>query len=209
MYMLYVTTYYDNVKSCRRVGRLPTAGRGGGHPQAASFVWRATPVDGDGLLVGETRPVEPVGSICPDTKNAPSCDGAEKLRNIACPAKPPRTANRLLRSPRRQTKLSAETPPSVSAGLYCNGPPGPISSLHRETHFRKRSRLSGRGASLAAACAAPDGLRSYRPIGQTLLTGSPPLSFDPHGATRCGRERGSPFRLQLLRSVAPLSQQHD
>ena len=92
---------------------------------------------------------------------------------------------------------------------YCNGLPGPISSPRGETHFRKRSRLSGRGASLAAACAAPDGLRSYRPIGPTLLTGSPPLLFSPHGANRCGPGRGSPFRLQLLRSVAPLSQQHD
>ncbi len=66
-------------------------------------------------------PGGPVGSICPDTKNAPSCDGAEKLRNIACPAKLPRTANRLLRSLRRQTKLSAETPPSVSAGFTATG----------------------------------------------------------------------------------------
>ena len=35
-------------------------------------------------VVHLARPGEPVGSICPDTKNAPSCDGAEKLRNIAC-----------------------------------------------------------------------------------------------------------------------------
>lgn len=60
MYVLYATTYYDNVKSRRRVGRLPSAGRGGGHPDAVSFVWRAIPVDGDGdghrLLVGEIRP---------------------------------------------------------------------------------------------------------------------------------------------------------
>ena len=119
--MLYVTTYYDNAKPRRRVGRLPTAGCGGGHPQAVSFIWRATPVDGDGLLVGETRPGEPVDSICPDTKNAPSCDGAEKLRNIACPVKRTRTTIRPLRSLRRQTKLSAETPPGVSAGFTATG----------------------------------------------------------------------------------------
>jgi hypothetical protein len=119
--MLYATPYYDNVKSCRRVGRLPTAGHGGGHPQAASFPWPAIPVDGDGRRVGEARPRGPAGSICPDTENAPSCDGAEKLRNIACPAKLPRTANRLLRSLRRQTKLSAEMPPSVSAGFAATG----------------------------------------------------------------------------------------
>jgi hypothetical protein len=27
-----------------------------GHPQTASFIWRAIPVDGENLLVGETRP---------------------------------------------------------------------------------------------------------------------------------------------------------
>ena len=35
-------------------------------------------------VVHLARPGEPVGSICPDTKNAPSCDGAETLRTIAC-----------------------------------------------------------------------------------------------------------------------------
>ncbi len=83
--MLYATTYNDNVKPRRRVRRLPTAGRGGGHPQAASFIWPAIPVNGDGLLDGETRPRGSVGSICPDTKSAPPYGGAEKLRNIAYP----------------------------------------------------------------------------------------------------------------------------
>ena len=86
----------------------------------------------------------------------------------------------------------------------CNGLPSPFFPS-RGTHCRKRSRLSGRGASLATAYAVPNRLRSYRPIGQTLVTESPSLSVVPHGATRHGQERGSPFRLQLLRSVAPLS----
>ena len=73
--MLYVTTYYDNVKSRRRVRRLPTAGRGGCHPQAASSDWRAILVDGHGRMVGETRPRGSVGSICPATKNAPPAAG--------------------------------------------------------------------------------------------------------------------------------------
>lgn len=82
--MLYVTTYYDNVKPCRRVGRLPTAGRGGYHPQVASSDWPIL-VDGHGRMVGEARPRGSVGSICPATKNAPPKGGAERLRKvIAC-----------------------------------------------------------------------------------------------------------------------------
>ena len=80
--MLYVTTYYDNVKPRRRVRHQPTAGRGGGHPQAASFPWPAILVDGHGRMDGETRPGEPVGSICSDTENAPPCGRAERLRNV-------------------------------------------------------------------------------------------------------------------------------
>ena len=67
---------------------------------------------------------------------------------------------------------------------YCNGPPGPISSPHGETHFRKRSNLSGHGASRAAAYAALLCLRSYRQQNQTLLSQSPPPHFFHHGATR-------------------------
>ena len=67
---------------------------------------------------------------------------------------------------------------------YCNGPPGPISSPHGETHFRKRSNLSGHGASRAAAVAALLCLRSYRQQNQTLLSQSPPPHFFHHGATR-------------------------
>ncbi len=82
--MLYVTTYYDNVKPCRRVGRLPTAGRGGYHPQVASSD-RPSLVDGHGRMVGEAPPRGSVGSICPATKNAPPKGGAERLRKvIAC-----------------------------------------------------------------------------------------------------------------------------
>jgi hypothetical protein len=80
--MLYATTYYDNVKSRRGVRHQPTAGRGGGHPQAAASAWSAISVDGDSLLVGETRPRGPVGSICPDTENAPPCGRAERLRKV-------------------------------------------------------------------------------------------------------------------------------
>jgi hypothetical protein len=181
----------------------PTAEPGGDRPQAASFPWPAILVDS--LLVGETRPRGSVDSICPDTEKAPPEGRAERLRNSSQSGKitPDRDSTIALTSSPdeaffRETAKSPGRP-------YCNGLPGPISSPHGETHFRKRSRLSGRGASLATACAAPDGLRSYRPIGQTLLTGSPPLSFDPHGATRRGPERGSPFRLQLLRNATPVS----
>lgn len=75
------------------------------------------------------------------------------------------------------------------------------------TNFRKRFHLSGHGASRAAACAAPQVLRSYRTLGRTLLSESPPLTLNPHGATRYGTVRGSHVRYQLLRNVAPLSQQ--
>jgi hypothetical protein len=85
------------------------------------FIWSAAPVDDVVRMDGETRPGEAVGSICPDTKNAPSCDGAEKLRNIACPEKLPQTENRLVRSPRRQTKLSSTVPPSTVEGLTATG----------------------------------------------------------------------------------------
>ena len=71
----------------------------------------------DGRMVGETRPWGPIVSICPDTKNAPPEGGAERLRNTPCPEKLPRTANRLLRSPRRQTKLSSTEPPSSRKAL--------------------------------------------------------------------------------------------
>lgn len=87
---------------------------------------------------------------------------------------------------------------------YCNGPPGPISSPHGETHFRKRSNLSGHGASRAAAYAALLCLRSYRQQNQTLLSQSP-LSPSTCTVPPDAVRRGSPFRLQLLRSVAPLS----
>ena len=174
--MLYDTTYNDNIKPRRRVRRLPTAGRGGGHPQAASFIWPAIPVDGDGLLDGETRPRGSVGSICPDTKSAPPCGGAENYE-----ISPTRKI-----SPGHDSTIALTSSPNEAfcrnaakrlSRPYCNRLPGPISSPLGETHFRKRSWLSGRGASLAAACAAPDGLRSHRPIGQTLLTESPPLLF--------------------------------
>ncbi len=68
--------------------------------------------------------------------------------------------------------------PTRSTAQHCNGPPGP-------THtFAKRFRLSEQGANPAAAYAAPDGLRSYRPICQTLLTESPPAAIKRVGATR-------------------------
>ena len=71
----------------------------------------------DGRMDGETRPWGPIVSICPDTKNAPPEGGAERLRNTPCPEKLPRTENRLVRSPRRQTKLSSTVPPSTVEGL--------------------------------------------------------------------------------------------
>ena len=111
----------------------------------------------------------------------------------------------LMRWHRRQTMLSSPSPPSDRAGRKPATGCQALFLPSRGTHFRKRSRLSGRGASLVTACAVPNGLRSYRPIGQTLVNESPSLSLMPHGATRHGRERGSPFRVQLLRSVAPLS----
>jgi len=164
--MLYATTYNEYFKPRRRVRRLPTAGRGGGHPQAASFIWTAIPVDGDGLLDGETRPRGSVGSICPDTKSASPYGGAEKLRNIAYPEN----------FPGARFDYCAHFVAKRLSRPYFNRLPGTISSPLGETHFRKRSWLSGRGASLAAACAAPDGLRSHRPIGQPYSPGLP-LSF--------------------------------
>lgn len=116
-----------------------------------------------------------------------------------------KTHQTLLRSHRRQTMLSARSPPSDRAGRKPATGGQAQFFLSRGTHFRKRSRLSGRGANLATADAVPNGLRSYRPIGQTLFTGSPPLRIMSYGATRYDQRRGSPFRLQLLRSVAPLS----
>ena len=205
--MLYVTTYYDNVKPRRRVRRLPTAGRGGGHPQAASSDWRAILVDGHGRMVGETRPRGPVGSICPATKNAPPCGGAERLRNIACPEKLPRTANRLLRSPRRQTKLSSRKPPSSRKAL--------LQRAARPNFFPSQGNtLSQTLLAFGAECqlrrcltTAPIGLRSYRRIGQTLLASLPRLNFGHHGATRMPIPVGSHVRLPLLRNTAPLSPQ--
>lgn len=132
-----------------------------------------------------------------------NCGGPEVVLNFVR-----RDTEPLVRSHRRQTMLSPEPPPSDSGGHTATGCQA-LFLPSRGTHFRKRSRLSGQGATLATACAVPDGLRSYRPVGQTLFTESPPLPIYPHGATRHGQERGSPFRLQLLRSVAPLSQQND
>jgi len=56
---------------------------------------------------------------------------------------------------------------------HYNGPPSPF------THFRKRSNLSGYGASRTATFVAPRALRSYRATGQTLLSQSPPLYHHP------------------------------
>lgn len=114
-------------------------------------------------------------------------------------------AKPLVRSHRRQTMLSPEPPPSGSGGRTATGCQAQYLPS-RGTHFRKRSRLSGQGATLATACAVPDGLRSYRPVGQTLFTESPPLRIIPYGTTRYVQRRGSPFRLQLLRNTTPLPQ---
>ena len=131
--MLYDTTYYANVKPRRGVRRLPTAGRGGYHPQAASSDWRAILVDGHGRMVGETRPRGSFGSICPATKNAPPCGRAERLRKvIACRQNCPGqriaycahfVARRSFLLKRRQAFQQA----------YYNGLPGPISPLTRNT----------------------------------------------------------------------------
>ena len=197
--MLYATTYYDNVKPRRRVRHLPTAGRGGGHPQAASSAWRAILVDGDGRMVGETRPRGPVGSICPDTENAPPCGGAERLRNHRIPEKLPRTANRLLRSPRRQTKLSSRNAAKRPGRPYCNGPPGPISSLRGKHTFANAPGFRDRGASPAALAQLP------MDFGRIVLSVKPyspglPLSFRPHGATPM------PFRREVPTLVAATAQ---
>ena len=182
--MLYVTTYYDNVKPRRRVRRLPTAGRGGYHPQAASSDWRAILVDGDGRMVGETRPRGSVGSICPDTKNAPPDGGAERLRNIACPAKLPRTANRLLRSLRRQTKLSSGKAAKLPEGLTATGRQAQFLPLTEKHTFANAPGFRDEVPASPLLAQLSDGLRSYRLSVKPYSARSPPLSFDPHGATR-------------------------
>jgi hypothetical protein len=211
--MLYATTNYGNVKPRHRVRHLPTGGRGGGHPQAtpssgapsrstatatATACWSVRPARGD----PSTRSV----LIRKKPRQKAGLKGYERSSHSGKIAPDSESPVALTSSPDeaffRETAKSPGRP-------YCNGLPGPISSPHGETHFRKRSNLSGHGASRAAAHAALLCLRSYRQQNQTLLSQSPPLPFHLHGATRCSPERGSPLRLQLLRSVAPLSQQHD
>ena len=181
--MLYVTTYYDNVKPCRRVGRLPTAGRGGYHPQVASSDWPIL-VDGHGRMVGETRPRDRSARsvlLRKTPRQKAGLKGYERSSHAGKITPDSESPITLTSSPNevvfRETAKSPGRP-------YCNGPPGPISSPHGETHFRKRSNLSGHGASRAAAYAALLCLRSYRQQNQTLLSQSPPPHFFHHGATR-------------------------
>jgi len=72
-----------------------------------------------------------------------------------------------------QTENSHPTRPSAGCGCYCSGPPSPCP--YEGTHLRKRSNLSEHGANRAAIFMAPNALRSYHAIGQTLLSQSPPL----------------------------------
>ena len=86
--MLYDTTYYDNVKPRRRVRCRRLLNAAGavrtrwGHPQAASFP--GAPSWSTATAGGSVRPARggPVGSICPDTENAPPCGRAERLRMV-------------------------------------------------------------------------------------------------------------------------------
>ena len=123
--MLYATTNYGNVKPRHRVRHLPTGGRGGGHPQAtpssgapsrstatatATACWSVRPARGD----PSTRSV----LIRKKPRQKAGLKGYETHRS---PAKLPRTAIRLLRSLRRQTKLSSGKPPSLPEGLTATG----------------------------------------------------------------------------------------
>ena len=203
--MLYDTTYYANVKPRRRVRCLPTAGRGGCHPQAASSDWRAILVDGDGRMVGETRPRVSVGSICPATKNAPPCGRAERLRKvIACRQNyPGQRIAYCAHFVARRSFLPGNRQVSRKALLQRAARPNFFPS-RRNTLSQTLPSFRDTVPAVAAAYAALRGLRSYRQRSNPTHR-SPPLSFVHHGATRCGRRGGSPFRLQLLRSVAPLS----
>ena len=187
--MLYATTYNDNFKPRRRVRRLPTAGRGGGHPQAASFIWTAIPVDGDGLLDGETRPRGSVGSICPDTKSASPYGGAEKLRNIAYPENFPGARFDYCAHFARQTASQQALLQPAARHNFFSSRRNTLSQtlLAFGTRCQPRRCLrSSRWTSVAS---------SYR---STLLTGSTPLLFSPHGANRCGPWRGSPSDLRTI-----------
>ena len=177
--MLYDTTYYDNVKSRRRVRRLPTAGRGGGHPQAASFDWRAILVDGDGRMVGETRPRGSVGSICPDTKNAPPCGGAERLRKvIACRQNYPGqriaycahfVARRSFLLKRRQAFQQALLQRAARPNFFPS----------RRNTLSQTLPAFGTRCQPCRCLRSSRGLRSYRPIRSNPTHQSPPLSFLP------------------------------
>lgn len=94
------------------VGAIRERRRSRGAPSrsTATACWSARPARGD----PSTRSV-------PIRKAPRQRRGQKVTKGHRIPAKLPRTANRLLRSLRRQTKLSAETPPGVSAGFTATG----------------------------------------------------------------------------------------
>lgn len=106
---------------------------------------------------------------------------------------------------RRQTMFVIDTPPSASNRRYCNRPPS-LTPLAGHTHFANAPGFRDEvPASPPQSFAAPDGLRSYRPIGQTLLTEVSPSRCPRARCHPMRSTRGSPFRSGLLRSVTPLS----
>ena len=119
--MLYVTTYYDNVKSRRRVRQLLSAGRVGDirkrrHSSGAPPRLTAT-------ACWSARPAQGYRSARSDLirKTPRHATGLKSYEISPARQNHPGQRYRLLRSPRRQTKLSAETPPGVSAGFTATG----------------------------------------------------------------------------------------
>ena len=113
----------------------------------------------------------------------------------------------LLNPPRfRFAPLLAKAGERRIAAMGCQA----LQSTHRwvHTHFCKRFQLSETGRQTRCCqrqlpmCFGRIALQ-VKPYSSV----SPSWLSSPTGATRVGRPRGSPFRLPLLRNVAPLSLQ--
>ena len=184
--MLYGPTYYDNVKSLPSTPapanrRMRWAVRKWRHSSGApprltaTAYWSARPAQGNrsarSVLIRKT-PRLATGlksyEISPTRQNYPG----------------PRFDS--LRSLRRQTKLSAETPPGVSAGLTATGCQAQFLLLAEKHTFANAPGFRDEVPASPLLAQLP------MDFGRIVLSVKPyspglPLSCSsPHGATRCG-----------------------
>jgi len=186
--MLYDTTYYANVKPRRGVRRLPTAGRGCGIRKrrrslgapcwsTATAGWSVPPGDRSARSVLLRKTPRQKAGLKGYERSSHAGKIAPGQRITYCAHF---VARRSFLLKRRQAFQQALLQRAAK----------PYFIPFTGTHFRKRFWLSAQSANSAAILkTAPNGLRSYHRVGQTLLAKSPPAGIPAWVPSQCHSSR--------------------